>query len=242
MRDAMADGNWQLARQHSQKALVAHPDDPDLMTDAAKVAAMCDRKREAARLMADAAALAGYEASRVDFAVHALIDVGELYEAIELLERSVAVHATNNTQRHTLVGFLCEVQRNELIEPHFETLIRNRSFDLQFLVATTESTSRQFSPKTVELMLERNPEDRRVRLGEALNIGSRSVTGRQTVINKRKPREPIGRQHAAIRMTARLGRDWLFPCGIFEARVREKSTLYRVNNSTISIGESPICY
>ena len=31
MRDAMSAGDWELARQHSQQALVAHPDDPDVM-------------------------------------------------------------------------------------------------------------------------------------------------------------------------------------------------------------------
>lgn len=168
MRDAMAVGNWELARQHSQQALVAHPGDAGVMTDAAKVAAFCDRKREAAKLMVDAATAANYQpAARVDFAVQALVDVGELYEAIDLLERTLAEHPENNKHRRTLVGFLGEVQRNERVAPHFETLIRNRSFDFPFLVAITESSSRRFSAKTAERVLSRNPDDHRVRLAEA---------------------------------------------------------------------------
>ena len=186
MRDAMSVGNWELARQHSQQALVAHPNDPEAITDAAKVAALCDRKREAAHLMVDAAAAADYgPTSRVDFAVQALIDVGELYEAIELLERSLAVHPDNHKHRRTLVGFLGEVQRNELVPPHFEKLIRNRSFDIPFLVAITESSSRRFSPKTPERMLERNPDDHRVRLAEARYLSdSRDAAGAQRVLKE----------------------------------------------------------
>ena len=164
----MTVGNWELARQHSQQALVAHPDHPDVITDAAKVAAMCNRKREAARLMVDAATAANYEPpTRVDFAVQALIDVGELYEAIDLLERCLAGHPGNHHHRRTLVGFLGEVQRIELVQPHFEILVRHRSFDVPFLVANTEWSTRRLSTKTADTMLERNPEDHRVRLANA---------------------------------------------------------------------------
>ncbi len=186
MRDAMAVGNWELARQHSPQALVAHPDDPEVLTDAAKVAALSDRKREAARLMVDAAQAANYQpVSRVDFAVQALIDVGELYEAIDLLEKTLAAHPGNHKHRRTLVGLLGEVQRNELITPHLETLIRNRSFDFPFLVAVTESSSRRFSAKTSDHMLSRNPDDHRVRLAEARYLSDyRDTAGAQRVLEE----------------------------------------------------------
>ncbi len=168
MREAMAARNWKQALVHSRQALVAFPDDPEVITDAAKVAAMCDRKREAAHLMVDAASVADYQPpARVDFAVQALIDVGELYEAIELLEKTLAAHPKDHEHRRTLVGLLGEVQRNELIKPHLQTLIRDRNFDFPLLSAVTELSSRRFSAKTSEHMLSRNPDDHRVRLGEA---------------------------------------------------------------------------
>ncbi len=109
MRAAMRAGDWQLASQYSQRALIVLPDDPDLLTDAAKVAAFSDRKRDAAHLLVDAAVKAGFQpVSRVDYAVQALIEVGELYRAIEVLEEFLTAHPKQNTHRRTLVGFLGE--------------------------------------------------------------------------------------------------------------------------------------
>ncbi len=167
MREAMAVNNWELARQRSRQALIAEPDDPDVLTHAAKAAAMCGHKREAARLMVDAATISDYPVQRVDFAVHALIDVGELYAAIDLLQRALAAHPSDDSVRIKLAGFLCEAQRNQLVEPYYRALICKRKFDLNMLVAMTDSSNRQFSEKATKLMLDRNPADQRVRLGEA---------------------------------------------------------------------------
>ncbi len=98
-----------MAREYSQQALIVRPDDPDLMTEAAKVAAFCDHKSDAAQLLVDAAVKAKFQPpSRVDFAVQALLEVGELYRAIELLENSLQANPQQNTQRRALVGFLGE--------------------------------------------------------------------------------------------------------------------------------------
>ncbi len=168
MRIAMQRGDYVLASQYSHQALIANPNDPDLMIDAAKVAAFSDRKRDAAQLLFDAVTLTNYQpASRVDFAVQALIDVGELYKAIELLEKSLEVNPDNIQQRRVLAGFLGEAQRTELIAPHLEKLIRARNFDVHLLVALTEVTSRRLSRLTAERLMERNPDDHRVRLAEA---------------------------------------------------------------------------
>lgn len=168
MRGAMERREWQLADVLAQKALIANPNDADLITDAARIAALCDRKREAAQLLVDAAAISKYQpASRVDFAVQALIDVGELYRAIELLENSLKVSPENHNHRRVLVGFLGEAQRTELIAPHYQKLIRARHFDVYLLVAATDTTSRQFSENTDDRLMKRNPSDYRVRLARA---------------------------------------------------------------------------
>ncbi len=164
----MRQGDWPLAKRYSQQALIANPGDAEFMIDAAKIAALNDQKREAAQLLVDAVTLTHYQpASRVDFAVQALIDVGEVYEAIDLLERSLHQHPDNVKQRRALVSFLGETQRTELIAPHFEKLIRARSFDVHLLEAVTDASSRRFSHNTDDRLLKRNPDDRRVRLGEA---------------------------------------------------------------------------
>ena len=164
----MQNEDWELANQCAQEALIISPEDPDLLTYAAKTAAYCDRKSEAAQLLVDAASHADYQpTARVTFAVQALIDVGDLYPAINLLEASLKQNPEAHDQRRSLVGFLCEAQRMDLLPEHLVKLYRARQFDVQLLLAVTETTSRRLSPKTSERLMERNPDDHRVRLAEA---------------------------------------------------------------------------
>ncbi len=166
--NAVAVKDWDLARKLSGQALISRPNDADLVTKVATVAAFSDSKREAAELLVDAAKLANYQPpSRVNFAVQALIDVGDIYTAIDLLEASLVQHPEINSQRRALVGFLNEVQRTERIPEHLRVLIKNRDFDFPLLLSTTETSSRRLSEATSSRLIERNPEDRRVRLAEA---------------------------------------------------------------------------
>lgn len=168
MEAAIQAGDWQLADRHANAALIAQPDDPDLLTQVAKVNALCGRKRDAANLLVEAAKSAEFQpASRVDFAVRALVEVGEIYSAIELLELALAGHPENTQQRRMLVGFLAEVQRNERLGPHLKKLIQDRAFDLQLLLAMTDTASRRMSEKTAGRLMERHPADHRVRLVDA---------------------------------------------------------------------------
>lgn len=168
MREAMEARDWQVADRFTRKALIAAPDDPDVVTDVAKVAALNDRKGEAAELLVQAAELANYQPeTRVDFAVRALIEVGELYNAIDLLTKTLDAQPQLLQQRRNLIGFLGEAERSELVAPHLHYLIKARAFDTTLLSAVTETSSRRYSLRTTKMLLERNPDDHRVRLGEA---------------------------------------------------------------------------
>ncbi len=171
MKAAISAGQWQAADRFAQQALIANPNDADLITDAAKVAAFCDRKREAAKMLVDAASAAQFQpARRVEFAVQALIDVGELYRAIELLEESLQRNPEEDTQRRFLVGFLAEAQRIDRIQPHLLKLIQNRQFDVTLLVGLTDTSVRRFSSQTSQKVMDRNPDDHRVRYAEAFKL------------------------------------------------------------------------
>ncbi len=168
MRSAINAGRWNEAAGYSQQALLARPNDPQIIKDAARAHAKSGNRREAAHLLVDGLKLTNYSPSAdVDFAFQALIDVGELYQAIDLLEQTVRAHPDDRHHRRMLVGMLGEAQRPERIGPHYQKLIRDRAFDFPLLVAISEATTRRFYPKTGELMMERNPSDHRVRLGEA---------------------------------------------------------------------------
>ncbi len=168
LQSAIEEENWQLAREFSAKALVAEPNNPDLVTQVATVAAFAGEKREAAGLLVEAAQLAQYQpASRVTFAVQALIDVGDLYAAIDLLEASLRLHSEEHAQRRMLVSFLNEAQLTDRVSEHLRRLIERRQFDLPLLMSTTETSSRRLSDHTASTLLARNPADHRIRLSTA---------------------------------------------------------------------------
>ncbi|OYP29463.1 FG-GAP-like repeat-containing protein [Rhodopirellula sp. MGV] len=96
-----------------------------------------------------------------------MIDVGELYKAIELLQTSLARHPDNLKHRKNLIGFLGEAERPELVGNHLQELIKRRAFDVPLLLAVTETSSRRYSYNTAKILMERNPSDHRVRLGDA---------------------------------------------------------------------------
>ncbi|MCC9604136.1 FG-GAP-like repeat-containing protein [Stieleria sp. JC731] len=171
MRQAMQAQDWKRADEFMPRALIAGQDDPNLLTDAAKVAALNGRKREAAELLVQAAQAANYQpASRVDFAIQGLIDVGELYAAIDLLQQDLIANPENLKHRKNLIGFLGEAERPELAQPHLQHLIKRRAFDVPLLLAVTETSSRRYSFNTSNILMQRNPNDYRVRLGDAKEL------------------------------------------------------------------------
>ncbi len=169
LREAIARQDWSTAGQRMSAALIAQPSNPDVLTDAAMVNAKLGRPREAAQLMVDAVRAANFDTSgpRVDNAIRALLDVGQLYDAIDLLEQVIAAQPSSSKHRRMLIGFLGEAQLPQRMAPHIERLIRDRQIDIPILVATTETFTRRFSERTIEMILERNPTDRRPRLGLA---------------------------------------------------------------------------
>ncbi|MCS7465786.1 FG-GAP-like repeat-containing protein [Stieleria sp. ICT_E10.1] len=170
MQRAVSDRNWDVAWEMAPRALLLAPDDPAMITEVAVIAARMGRTSQAADLMVQAARHSDFDPQRVEHAIQALIDVGRLYDVIDLLQDTVQANPSDHLLRVKLIGFLKEAQRNELIEPHYQTLIRKRHFDLQLLVALTDAESRTFSTQTVQWMIERNPDDRRVRMGEAIDL------------------------------------------------------------------------
>ncbi|QEF97982.1 ASPIC and UnbV [Stieleria maiorica] len=164
--EATAEDALQVAR----RALIASPEDPKLLTDAARATAAAGDRRAAAMLLAKAAEVADFNPTRVEWAVQALLEVGELYPAIELLSQAVETESDNLSIRRQLFGLLGEAGRVDLIPEHYEAIIRNRAFDVAVLLAGTDTSERLFPPEAIEALIERNPDDHRLRLGIAQSL------------------------------------------------------------------------
>ena len=191
MQRAIRANDWQNAKGFAVKTLIANPEDAELITTAALVFAKSGDEKEAAQLLVNAARVSDFRpASRVDNAVQGLINVGEIYEAVALLEDALSAHPEEHQQRRTLVGFLSELQRTEKLPKHLAVLYKNRQFDLTLLFATTDITTRRMSVNTVNTIFERNPNDHRVKLGNAfLSLYRRQMTEASEIL------EEITRNH-----------------------------------------------
>ncbi len=192
LKSAVETRDWNRALQVAPEAMIASPDDPNVLTNAAIATANAGRRVEAAQLLVDAARASEYAPGiRIDNAFRALLDVGRLHDAIDLLENVLERDPDAFMYRRRLVGFLGEAQLIEQVDVHLSHLIRDRKFDLPLLLATTESNSRRYSPKTIEALLEKNPRDLRPRLGQAKAfLGSRNAKAAEQVLREILDRHP----------------------------------------------------
>ncbi len=168
MRKAIAQEDWKRAATFADTVLISCPEDVGAISDVARVKALNGDPRSAALLSVEAANVGGLtNKKRVEFAIAALVQVGEIYPAIDLMQRYLKVNPSDDSVRRTLVGFLGEVDRYDLIPQHMQRLIKDRAFDAPLLVVTTENSARRFSRDNASILTERNPDDLRVSLATA---------------------------------------------------------------------------
>ncbi len=187
LQGAITVKDWAAALAVSQQAMIAHPGDADVLTNVAIATAQTGNRVEAAELLVEAVRATDYDKNggRIENAIAGLLDVGHLYDAIDLLQDVVQQHPDAASYRRMLVGFLSEAQLTEDAAEHMQALIQQREFDLPLLLATTETSSRRFAKSTIELLLQRNPNDLRPRLGEAKQfLDQRDAKGAETVLRE----------------------------------------------------------
>ncbi|MEO1524106.1 MAG: FG-GAP-like repeat-containing protein [Planctomycetota bacterium] len=167
LRDSRNEDALRLARE----ALLELPNDPERLANMARAMAASGMHREAAFLLTDAAKAADFKPTTLTTrAVRALLEVGELYPAIELLTSAVHQSPNNHSLRRTLFGLLGEAGRTDLMREHYEVLIRDRKFDLAILIAMTDTSERLFPAETIQSLIELNSDDDRLRLALAQSL------------------------------------------------------------------------
>jgi tetratricopeptide (TPR) repeat protein len=165
LRQAAANQNWKVAAKFADTVLISHGDNADIVAEIARVKALSGDEHSAALLAVEAAKLDGMQSQqRVEFAVKALVQVGEFYLAMDLMEQFLKTHPQASSIRRTLVGFLGEAERYDLIPEHLQRLIIDRDFDAPLLVVTTEHSARRFSRDNAKKIASRNPNDLRILL------------------------------------------------------------------------------
>ncbi|GAA5508211.1 hypothetical protein Rcae01_03677 [Novipirellula caenicola] len=165
---AVSEAKWADASQWSSAALIERPDDPDVLFMAAKVAYHNGDLPLSTELMLTACDVTSYgDDNQVQQTVVALLSMGRLYAAIELLENTTGRRPEHHVFRRQLVDFYAMAERPELADPHRRVLIQQRKFDLKLLLDLAAKGPRTLEEDSVQLLVERNPDDLRPLLAKA---------------------------------------------------------------------------
>ncbi|EMI22895.1 ASPIC/UnbV domain-containing protein [Rhodopirellula maiorica SM1] len=168
LRHAVTAGRWKEASQYSHAALIERPEDPEVMFLAAKVAFHNDDPRLSTELLASACSLESYvNDNRVHQAVVTLLSMGRLYDSMELLEETVRHRPEHHLFRRRLVDFYAMAERPEMAAPHQRVLVQQRRFYLSLLLQLASSGPRTLEEDSVQLLVDRNPQDLRPLLAKA---------------------------------------------------------------------------
>jgi tetratricopeptide (TPR) repeat protein len=175
MKIAMRNRNWQEAwaaaeyilnqaeSESSEKTI-----EPDTLILIAHAAHQTGRPEQAATLLERACIANDYaDPKRVQQTFIAMVGVGQFYEGMELLEEALRRHPDQLENRRWLFDFYIGADDRVSAIPHGQQLIRARKFDLQLLLAISNTERRTLDAKPLDQMVERNPDDKRPLLGTA---------------------------------------------------------------------------
>lgn len=160
-------GNWLEADKQIRQALLQDSKSPDVLETAARIAFANGDSQSAANLLIDACNSDQYESRElIRRATIALVSVGRIYEAIDLLKKTLDRYPERHQQRRELFDFLVSVEeRNEAL-PHGQVLVRARRFDHTLLFSLSTHNQRDMETESLNILSNRNPEDARLRLAE----------------------------------------------------------------------------
>ncbi len=168
MKAAIRGQLWNEAALFTDAVLAKYPDDPDILTLVAQVAYHNDQPDRSADLLVDACQLESLSnEGRIRQAMVALVNVGRLYDGIELLDEALNQHPDQMETRRYLYDLYIGTEDREHGEPLGKRLVRERHFDLDLLMTLGNEQRRTLDTKPLVTMSTRHPDDLRPLVGEA---------------------------------------------------------------------------
>ncbi|QDT06154.1 FG-GAP repeat protein [Rubripirellula lacrimiformis] len=161
-------GLTQQAWEWAPQVLEIHGDDPDVIASVAQLAYKLEKTNETADLLARACQVESYvRPDRIEQATVALIGVGRLYEAMDLLEIAIEQHPEQVKTRRLLFDLVMGTEDRVRGAEHGRVLVRARQFDMELLTTLSNTERRSMDPDVLTKMTDRNEGDRRPLLGTA---------------------------------------------------------------------------
>lgn len=168
MKAAVRGQVWHEAWMLAEPVLEKYPNDPDVMAMVAMVAHHMQHPNRSAELLVDACRTESFEnEQRVQQAIIALVQVGRLHDSMDLLETALAAQPMQDETRRLLYDLCMGTEDRPRGMPHAQILIRHRKFDLDFLLAMSNTQQRTQDATPLIEMASRNPDDIRPLVGQA---------------------------------------------------------------------------
>lgn len=168
MKVALRRGDWQKAWTFADGVLDKHADDPEAIALVAQVAHNNQEPSRAADLLAKACEVESYSSeARVQQTMIAMISVGRLFDGMDVLAAAIEAQPDQIETRRWLFDFYVGTEDREAASPHGRYLVRKRKFDLELLMALSNTERRTLDAAPLEEMITRFPDDLRPMLGSA---------------------------------------------------------------------------
>ncbi len=168
MKTAVRRKMWHEAWMLADPVLEKYPNDPDVLAMVALVAHQMQNLDRSSELLVQACRAESFvNEQRVQQAILSLIQVGRLYDSMDLLEEVLIEQPMQLETRRLLYDLCMGTEDRPRGMPHGEFLIRHRKFDVDFLLAMSNTQKRTQETETLIEMASRNPSDIRPLIGQA---------------------------------------------------------------------------
>ncbi len=159
---AVQNQDWVQAQALANDVLMQHADDPNALELAARAAHGSGDLQTAADLMSEACVLESFSnEARVQHAMAAQLASGQLFSCMELLEQSLVNHPDRHDLRRRLFQMYWGAEDRVHSLPHAKYLILKRQFDVELLLALSETEQRTESAEPLVQLAARHPRDKR---------------------------------------------------------------------------------
>ena len=152
-----------------RQLMMLDPKNIDYIKTAAFIKGRRGQPGKAAAILNDAIINGIQDDEMITLAIRANMEVGRFFETIDLLREVVRVRPGHAGYRRMLIGFLGEGQLMNEVPEHLLALIKTREFDA-LLLETVVLTGRRFSVDPLAKLFERNPQDLRLNVAEAVSM------------------------------------------------------------------------
>ncbi|MCO8123734.1 FG-GAP-like repeat-containing protein [Stieleria sp. TO1_6] len=165
---AVQQQRWEDADRDVRAAMLEHPGNASVIQLAADVAFANGQMETAVALLVDASVADSFDdESLVRRATVALLAVGKLYEAIDLLDQVVTAYPDRHQTRRDLFDFLINVEDHQRARSHGRRLVRQRQFDRELLFSLSTNEQRDMEGNSMAELVKRNPSDTRLEIATA---------------------------------------------------------------------------